>query len=151
MKFDHIGIAVDDMDEGRQVLAAQFDLTRWTEVFEDPVIGVSVQFGIGEEGPCYELVAPLSAESPVSTALKSGKNILNHVAYLVEDIESAADSLQEMGCLPVVKAKPAVAFNGSLVQFFQSPLRFLIELIEAPRHSHNFLYPIERFEKRVEE
>lgn len=138
MNFDHIGIVTDDMAGGRILLTNMFAVEAWTQIFEDEGIGVFVQFGIGASGPCYELVAPLGPNSPVANVLKSGRNILNHVAYLVQDLDTAASDLDEIGCVPVVKPMPAVAYEGNLVQFFQSPLRFLVELIEAPTHHHFF-------------
>ena len=139
MKFDHIGIVVDDLAEGRRILTSTLGIECWTEVFEEPGIGVLAQFGAGPNGPCYELLSPLGDNSPVSGALKRRMNVLNRVAYLVKDIHSSASALLELGYLPVVEAKPAVAFGGNLVQFFQSPLCFLIELIEAQEHKHSFL------------
>jgi methylmalonyl-CoA/ethylmalonyl-CoA epimerase len=139
VKLDHVGIVVADIVEGRHFLTATFGIESWTDVFEEPGIGVLAQFGIGEAGTCYEIIAPQSADSPVSGALKRGTNILNHVAYLVQNLDAATGTLQELGCIPVVKPKPALAFGGNLVQFFQSPLRFLIELVEAPEHRHSFL------------
>src|SRR5271170_5865839 len=121
MKFDHVGIVVDDIAEGRHFVAAMFGIDRWTEVFEESEIGVLAQFGIGAGGLCYELISPKGVESPVSGVLKKGMNILNHVAYLVHDLDTAARVLQELGCVPVVRPKPAVAFSGNVVQFFQSP------------------------------
>jgi methylmalonyl-CoA/ethylmalonyl-CoA epimerase len=138
MKFDHIGVVVADIGEGRQMLHALFGIQNWTEMFEDPVIGVFVQFGIGSDGPCYELIAPRGEKSPVSVALRTGKGILNHVAYLVSDLESAGKGLREAGWMPVAEAQPAVAYNGRTVQFFMSPLRFIVELIESPEHQHSF-------------
>lgn len=138
MNFDHVGIVVADIADGQQLLTAMFGIQRWTEVFEDPGIGVYVQFGIGSDGPCYELIAPLGEESPISVALKTGKGILNHVAYLVADLKSAASGLVEAGCLPVGREQPAVAYNGHLVQFFRSPAKFIVELIEAPGHQHPY-------------
>ena len=139
IKFDHVGIVVDDLAEGRNFIMATFGIDRWTEVFEESQIGVLAQFGIGAGGLCYELISPKGAESPISGVLKKGMNILNHVAYLVQDLDAAARVLQELGCVPVVRPKLAVAFGGNLVQFFQSPLRFLVEVIEAPDHRHSFL------------
>ena len=138
MKFDHVGVVVADIAEGRHMLQTLFGIRNWTEIFEDPGIGVFVQFGIGSDGPCYELIAPRGNASPVSVALKTGKGILNHVAYLVADLEAASEALREAGCLPVAEAQPAVAYNGHTVQFFLSPLRFIVELIEAPEHQHSF-------------
>lgn len=140
MNFDHIGIVVADIAEGERLLGAMFGIENWTAVIEDPGIGVYVQFGIGQDGPCYELIAPLRADSPISVALRTGKGILNHVAYLVFDLARAAEELRDLDCMPVADAHPAVAYDGKLVQFFLSPLRFIVELIEAPGHRHSFLH-----------
>jgi methylmalonyl-CoA/ethylmalonyl-CoA epimerase len=136
MKFDHIGLVVGDMAEGRQALEALFGVDRWTQVFEDPGIGVYVQFGRTQEGPCYELIAPLGEGSPVLTALKRGINILNHVAYLTADLDTEAKRLEAMGSIMAGPSKPAVAYGGARVQFWITPQRFMVELIEAPGHKH---------------
>jgi methylmalonyl-CoA/ethylmalonyl-CoA epimerase len=137
-EFDHIGVAVRDITEGRTLLRALLALSRWSEVFEDPGIGVYVQFGTAEFGPAYELIAPLNDSSPICGALRTGKGILNHVAYLVPDIASGAGYLRDLGCFPVTEKVHAAAYQEKPVQFFQSPLRFLLELIEAPGHRHKF-------------
>lgn len=138
MRFDHIGLVVGDMAEGRSFLEGMFGLDRWTEVFEDPGIGVYVQFGRTEEGPCYELIAPLGDASPVATALKRGINILNHVAYLTDDLDRDAKRLEEKGSIMAGPPKPAVAYGGARVQFWITPQRFMVELIEAPGHEHSY-------------
>lgn len=138
MKFDHIGLVTNDIREGRDFLSSAFGVCSWSKEFNDPGIRVTVQFGISESGPCFELISPLGVESPVSAALKSGKNILNHIAYLVDDLDDAALNMRAHGCLPVSEAQPAVAYNRSRVQFFISPLKFMIELIEAPHHEHDY-------------
>ena len=136
LQFDHIGLVVGDMAEGRAALESMFGVDRWTQVFEDPGIGVYVQFGRTEEGPCHELISPLGEASPVATALKRGINILNHVAYLTADLDADAQRLQEMGSMMAGPAKPAVAYGGARVQFWITPQRFMVELIEAPGHEH---------------
>jgi methylmalonyl-CoA/ethylmalonyl-CoA epimerase len=138
MKFDHIGLVAGDMAEGRQALESLFGVDRWTQVFEDPGIGVYVQFGRTQEGPCYELIAPLGEASPVQTALKRGINILNHVAYLTADLEAEAARLEQLGSMMAGPAKPAVAYGGARVQFWITPQRFMVELIEAPGHEHSY-------------
>jgi methylmalonyl-CoA/ethylmalonyl-CoA epimerase len=138
LQFDHIGLVVADMAEGREFLESTFGIDRWTEVFEDPGIGVYVQFGQAEQGPCYELISPLGESSPVATALKRGINILNHVAYLTPDLDSAAKILQEKGSMMAGPAKPAVAYGGARVQFWVTAQRFMVELIEAPGHQHAY-------------
>jgi methylmalonyl-CoA/ethylmalonyl-CoA epimerase len=138
LRFDHIGLVVSDMAGGRAALESMFGVDRWTQVFEDPGIGVYVQFGRTEEGPCYELISPLGEASPVATALKRGVNILNHVAYLTADLDVESQRLQEMGSMMAGPAKPAVAYGGARVQFWITPQRFMVELIEAPGHEHAF-------------
>ena len=98
---------------------------------------VCVQFGKDSSGIQYELIAPLTDSSPVATSLRQGKNILNHVAYLVPSLDEHATKLREVGCLPVDPPKPAVAFEGARIQFFFSPLRYLLELIEDAAHCPN--------------
>ena len=34
--------------------------------------------------------------------------------------------------------KPAIAYGGRRIQFFVTPMRFIVELIEAPYHRHEF-------------
>jgi len=138
LRFDHIGLVVGDMAEGRKALEDMFGVDRWTQLFEDPGIGVYVQFGRTAEGPCYELIAPFGEASPVATALKRGVNILNHVAYLTADLDADAQRLQEMGSMTAGPAKPAVAYRGGRVQFWVTPQRFMVELIEAPGHEHSY-------------
>jgi methylmalonyl-CoA/ethylmalonyl-CoA epimerase len=138
LRFDHIGLVVSDMAQGREFLEAMFGIDRWTQVFEDPGIGVLVQFGRTAEGPCYELISSLGDASPVATALKRGINILNHVAYLTADLDADAQRLQEQGSMMAGPAKPAVAYGGARVQFWITPQRFMVELIEAPGHEHAY-------------
>ena len=138
MRFDHIGVVVADIEKGREFLSQAFQIESWTEIVTDTGIGVCVQFGIGESGPCYELIAPLTESSPVWGALKSVKNILSHVAYLVADMEKASNKLRAQGSVPTADPQPAIAYGGRKVQFFITPLRFMVELIEAPNHRHDY-------------
>jgi methylmalonyl-CoA/ethylmalonyl-CoA epimerase len=139
LQFDHVGVVVGKIETGRQFFVESFGVDRWTEVFADPAIGVYVQFGLGESGPCYELISPLGENSPVSAALRSGQRILNHVAYLTDDLEGEGARLASQGCASVAPPQPAVAYNGRRVQFWVSRLRFMVELIEAPGHQHVYL------------
>lgn len=136
--FDHIGLVVANLGEGREHLTRTLGIGRWTKVFEDPGIGVRVQFGTGENGPAIELIAPLGEQSPVAQALRSGARTLNHLAYLTDNIGASAAQLMEEGLVATGPAQPAVAYGGRAVQFFVSPLRFMVELIEAPAHTHEY-------------
>ena len=139
MKFDHLGVVVGTIAAGRDHLSLLFGITRWSEEFADSGIGVYVQFGLDPSGICYELVSPLREDSPVTRALTARDRILNHVAYMVSDLDAEAARIRRMRCLPAGPAMPAVAYGGKRVQFFVSPLYFIIELIEAQDHTHRYL------------
>lgn len=116
----------------------------WSEEFSDPVNGVRCQFGRDAAGFCYELLEPLDAASPVAAALSARRAILNHVAYRVAELATAGRALRKEGCVPTSPPRPAVAYNGHLIQFFVTPANFIIELIEAVDHEHRlFEWPLE--------
>jgi methylmalonyl-CoA/ethylmalonyl-CoA epimerase len=147
LQFDHLGLIVSDLASARDFLTQTLGITLWTPITDDPIIHVSVQFGTapttpsGVTGPTYELIAPFGDASPVANALRQGKHILNHVAYLTPDLDLSAAALRDQGCFAAGPAMPAVAYAGNRVQFFLSPLRFIIELIEKPNHRHIFAAP----------
>ena len=138
MKFDHIGITTHTLAAGRTLLAA-VGIEIWTEAFEDHVNDVWVQFGKDDMGVCFELVAPLSKQSPVLSVLSKKINVINHIAYLVDNIAAQAVVLGIAGFVEVSTAKPAIAYANQKIQFFVSSSRMLVELIEAPHHQHNYL------------
>jgi methylmalonyl-CoA/ethylmalonyl-CoA epimerase len=138
MQFDHIGVVVGSVARGRQTLREMFDIKDWTLELNDHENGVIVQFGRCGSGLIYELLQPLGDHSPVQTALNDRRAILNHVAYLVPDLAAARARLRLQGCVPTGQPKRAIAYGGKLIQFFMTPLYLLVELIEAPEHSHVF-------------
>ena len=142
LALDHIGLIVPELATGREFLATALGITRWTPVTDDPTLQVSVQFGAAPGQPLiYELIAPFGEQSPIANALRSGKHILNHLAYLTPSLETSGDHLRASGCYPTGNPLPALAYQGRLVQFWISPLRFVIELIEKPGHIHPFAEP----------
>jgi len=149
MIFDHIGVVVNDLATGRRFLTETLKIGRWSAVFDDPVNGVILQFGADDRGACYELLQPAGEHSPVRAALKSGRAILNHLAYLVADLEQAAERLVNDDCVPISEPKPAIAYGGRRIQFFLTPLNMIVELIEAPDHRHDYAW-VEPAERRDE-
>ncbi len=131
MKFHHIGVFVSDIVSGSKAIKEMFPISTESETFEDFGIGVYVKFLVDTSGTRYEIVSPLSQENPVSRLLKSKKNLLNHVAYEVDNFYEAIDSMINKGSLLVSPPSPAVAFNGANVVFLYSPLGFVVEFIEV--------------------
>jgi methylmalonyl-CoA/ethylmalonyl-CoA epimerase len=139
LELDHLGLIVPDLATGRTFLASALGVTHWTTTVEDPTLGVSVQFGATPGHQLtYELIAPLGETSPIANALRAGKHILNHLAYLTPDLEASGERLRAAGCHPAGDPQPALAYESRRIQFWMSPLRFVIELIEKPGHRHSF-------------
>lgn len=138
LQFDHLGVVVSDIAAGREHFQSIFGVQSWTKTFADPVNRVSVQFGLDPGGLCYELISPLGPDSPVTRALKARNPILNHIAYLTPDLKEAEGELRKKRFLPTGPANPAVAYGGARIQFFMSPLSFVVELIKSFGHRHDF-------------
>ncbi len=128
--FDHVGIAVKTIEQGQGILKSLLQIKKWTEVFEDPIQRVNVQFGLDLSGICYELVAPTGPDSPIANAIAKKSNILNHLAYRTPDIVACGKELRTARYFPSSQPAPAVAYGGRLIQFFMSPLNMIVEIIE---------------------
>ena len=139
VQFDHLGLVVKSLGKGREALAGALMIRDWTEEFRDPVNGVRIQFGRDPAGVVYELLEPLDESSPVHSALATSKAILNHVAYRVADLDAHAERMRNAGCMPTSEPKPAIAYGGRRIPFFVTPVRLIIELIEAPDHAHAYI------------
>ena len=130
MKFDHIGVFVKSLEIGRNHLSKIIQIARWSDPVDDHIQGVSIQFGYDNDGICYELVAPNSESNPVDNLLSQGKNIINHIAYKVDNIEKEIIRLKNLNCLLISGPTPAIAFDNKNITFLYTPLQFIIELIE---------------------
>ncbi len=130
MTFDHIGVFCRSLPDGMAVLKATLPIVRASEEFHDPGLRISCQFLWDSAGVCYETVAPLGEGNPVEGSLKSGRNILNHVAYTVDDVDAAMAYFLARQAYTLAEPKPAVAFGGRRVAFVLTPMLFILELIE---------------------
>jgi len=130
MKFDHIGVFVRELHYGYDQLSKLIDIAHKSQVYDDPLLRVSIQFCFDESGVCYELVAPYGENNPVDPVIKNGANILNHIAYKTTQFDESILKFRETGCVPLGNPQPALAFNGDRVVFFLTPLRLIFELIE---------------------
>ena len=131
MQFDHIGVFVPSLSEGRETLKQLLPIVREGPEIEDNGLKVAVQFLYDRADICYELVAPLGVGNPVDPVLSDKKNILNHIAYQCTDFDDEITRFREQGAVPLGPPQPAKAFGGARVVFFLTPLRMIVELIEA--------------------
>ena len=139
MRFDHLGIVVPNLQIGRDHFFKIYGINSWTNEFFDELNGVYVQFGQSKDKFCYELIAPIDNKSPVYNVLAEKKNILNHIAYIVDAIDVCFEELLSNEFVPLGEPKKAVAYSLQRVQFFYSKdFGYILELIEAPNFYHDY-------------
>lgn len=114
LKIDHLGIAVDSIDEG-----AKF----WTDILGLPFEGketveeqkVTTGFFPVSESE-VELLEATAPDSPVAKFIeKKGKGI-HHLAFRVENIEEALEELKEKG-VQLIDKKPRIGAGGAKIAF----------------------------------
>ncbi|MBL8600877.1 MAG: VOC family protein [Myxococcales bacterium] len=129
LRFHHTGVACRDLDEAEARYRA-LGFVREGEDFEDPVQAIRGRFLV-LPGTRIELVAPSTAESPVSGWLSRGVH-LYHTAYETDDIAASVAHLKAtMRAKVTVAPVPAVAFSMRKIAFLMAPGGLLVELIEA--------------------
>lgn len=94
-RIDHVGVAVEDIDAAlalyRDTLGVELE---HRETVEEQGVDAAL-LGVGEGH--VELLAPLGPETPVGRYLAKRGPGLHHVAYAVEDIDAALESLRAAG------------------------------------------------------
>jgi methylmalonyl-CoA/ethylmalonyl-CoA epimerase len=113
-KIEHIGIAVQDIEESNKVFAKIFgkDHYKSEEVGSE---GVTTSFfQVGESK--IELVAATNEESPIAKYLAKNREGMHHVAFDVEDIEKEMKRLQNEG-IRALSDKPKKGADNKLICF----------------------------------
>ncbi len=130
MKIEHIGIAVNNLEESLTLWAEGLNL-RAREIEEIQERGVKLACLEVDDGPSIELVAPSGEGSPLEKFLRERGEGIHHFCFEVQDVEDAVKRLKEKG-IQFVHDKPQKGAEGSLIAFIQ-PRHFngvLIELKE---------------------
>ncbi|MGB2717904.1 MAG: methylmalonyl-CoA epimerase [Vicinamibacterales bacterium] len=127
VELDHVGIAVDDLD---QALAFYRDaLGLEVETPEDvPSQGVRAHFIPAGES-ALELLEATADDSPITKYLRKRGPGLHHITLRVDDIRAALSQLQARG-VRLIDESPRAGAHGSLVAFIHpsSAHGVLIEL-----------------------
>jgi methylmalonyl-CoA epimerase len=113
-RIDHIGVAVEEIEPALELYRDSFELTlAHREVVEEQGVE-AVLLDVGENH--VELLAPLSADTPVGRFLAKQGPGLHHVAYQVKDIEATLEQLRKAG-LQLIDQEPRTGIRGSRVAF----------------------------------
>jgi methylmalonyl-CoA epimerase len=113
-RIDHVGVAVEDLDAAIALHEATYgmELVHRETVEEQGVEAVLLDVGENH----VELLRPLSEDTPVGKFLARRGPGLHHVAYQVQDIETALSALREQG-VRLIDETPRTGIRGSRVAF----------------------------------
>jgi methylmalonyl-CoA/ethylmalonyl-CoA epimerase len=129
--IDHVGIAVADFDQAVRFYAETFGMTvAHEEINEDQGVREAM-LSVGDSGSSIQLLAPISADSPIARFLSQRGPGIQQLAYRVRDIDAVSATLRERGAILLYdEARRGTA--GSRVNFLhpRSTGGVLIELVE---------------------
>jgi methylmalonyl-CoA/ethylmalonyl-CoA epimerase len=141
LKLDHVGIAVENLDEALKLYSGLLGL-EWagTElVAEQKVRTAFLPFGGGEAGELggiergteLELLESTDPEGPIGKFLAAKGPGVQHLAFRVEDIDAALEELKAAG-LRLIDEKPRYGAGGARIAFLhpKSTGGVLVELCE---------------------
>jgi methylmalonyl-CoA epimerase len=132
-RIDHVGVAVEDLDASIALYEKTYkmELVHRETVSEQGVEAVLLDVGENH----VELLAPLGPDTPVGKFLAKKGPGIHHVAYQVEDIDSALASLREAG-LRLIDETPRIGIRGSRVAFLHPAASggVLTEIVEPAAH-----------------
>ena len=84
-KIEHIGIAVQDIEESNKVFSKIFGKENYkSEIIESEGVVTSF-FQVGENK--LELVSATNLDSPIAKYLQKNREGMHHIAFDVDDIE----------------------------------------------------------------
>jgi methylmalonyl-CoA/ethylmalonyl-CoA epimerase len=131
-RIDHIGVAVEDLDESIRLYRESFAMA---EQHRETVEAFNVEAVLLEVGEGHvELLQPLSPEGAVGRFLEQHGPGIHHVAYQTDDIDGALRAVREAG-LRLIDEEPRRGIRNSRVAFLhpKSTGGVLTELVE-PAH-----------------
>ncbi|HKH65256.1 MAG TPA: methylmalonyl-CoA epimerase [Solirubrobacterales bacterium] len=128
-RIDHIGVAVEDIDAAIGLYRDSFgmELAHRETVESQGVEAVLLDVGEGH----VELLAPLGPDTPVGKYLAKNGTGLHHVAYAVDDIDSALEKIAAAG-IQLIDSEPRTGIRDSRVAFLhpRSTGGVLTEIVE---------------------
>ena len=128
-RIDHIGVAVEDVDAAIALYQDSFEmeLAHRETVEEQGVEAVLLDVGDGH----VELLASLGPDTPVGKFMAKNGAGLHHVAYAVDDIDTALEQLATAG-VQLIDSKPRIGIRESRVAFLhpRSTGGVLTEIVE---------------------
>ena len=113
-RIDHIGVAVEQIEPALELYRDSFGLAVAHREVEEEQGVEALLLDVGEGH--VELLAPLTAETPVGRYLARHGPGLHHVAYQVRDIDATLAAVRGAG-IELIDEQPRRGIRGSRVAF----------------------------------
>ena len=129
---DHIGVAVNDLDETQNFWTAiELPCTGQETVAEQKV---TTTFNPTPNGSEIELLAATEPDSPIAKFIEKngGRGGIQHIALRVDDLPAAIAELQEKG-IRMIDTKPRKGAGGADIAFVHPKSTFGV-LLELCQH-----------------
>ena len=134
-KIDHIGIAVDNLEEQMHFYEDVLGLTcEGIEEVADQKVRVAI-FPVGEVR--IELLEPLSEDSPIAKFIAKRGTGIHHMAYCVTDLDGTLKSFKER-MIRLIDDEPRIGAGGHKIAFLhpKSTSVVLTEMCEESEANH---------------
>jgi methylmalonyl-CoA/ethylmalonyl-CoA epimerase len=130
-RLHHIGVVVEDLERAAAEYSQRWGYVVKSPVIEDPVQTARARF-LKLEGDAHylELLVPSGPDSKLSTALQKGRR-LNHLCYVVPNIEAACATLRVQGMFLLQAPIEAVPFTPRRIAWLMGVDGIAIELVET--------------------
>ena len=129
LKIDHLGIAVNSIDEGKKfwsdILGLEFE---GAETVEEQKVTTAF-FPVSESE--VELLESTSPDGPVAKYIEKRGAGIQHIAFRVADIDAALAELKEKG-VKLIDQEPRIGAGGARIAFLHPKATggVLVELCE---------------------
>jgi methylmalonyl-CoA/ethylmalonyl-CoA epimerase len=129
LKIDHLGIAVNSIDEGKKIWTGLLGLPfEGSETVEEQKVTTAF-FPVGESE--VELLESTSPDGPVAKYIEKRGEGIQHIAFRVENIEEALKELKEKN-IRLIDETPRRGAGGGKIAFLHPKATngVLVELCE---------------------
>jgi methylmalonyl-CoA/ethylmalonyl-CoA epimerase len=114
LKIDHLGIAVNSIDDGKNFWAGVLGLNfEGAETVAEQKVTTAF-FPVGESE--VELLESTAPDGPVAKYIEKRGQGIQHVAFRVENIDEALAELKEKG-VQLIDQQPRIGAGGARIAF----------------------------------
>jgi methylmalonyl-CoA/ethylmalonyl-CoA epimerase len=135
LKLDHVGIAVENLDEALKLYSGLLGLElAGTETIEEQKVRTAflpIGGSSAAEGTELELLESTDPEGPIGKFIANKGQGVQHLAFRVEDLDAALVELKSAG-IRLIDEKPRYGAGGARIAFLhpKSTSGVLVELCE---------------------